>query len=189
MRVCIGTFYYEQLHEISNIPLNMLVGSAGNQGAADTEPGQALHREQMPTIVCHASSAMLSMRENDAMEYIYYGMVRFRDILPKQSLGKLLLDHGEKVQFSDFVGALVDVPETVHAEAEDIFGVLAHAVYLLVFKAQKIDACAAHHKGPAQAAIVDSFAIAIFEGCLALRELTDDMYTNLQRLLRSSSAT
>jgi hypothetical protein len=89
--------------------------------------------------------------------------------------------------FGSLVTALSEVKTRNRSEQELLLARVAVAVYLLFFKAQKIDSYGVHHKGQTHAASVDSMAQIVLDALVA-EELSAELHDRLGDLFQTSAA-
>lgn len=175
MRPLIDKVYYQSLADLLKVDKDDLIACTAHK-AAVPEFGTAVHGTEKPAIAQHLSAAALAASEDVALHGMVTSCLRFQAQLPARSLGSLLIQH--KPLFGRLVDALSNVKTRNRSEQELLLARVAVAVYMLFFKAQKIDSYGVHHKGQTHAASVDGMAQILLDALVA-EELSADLHVRL----------
>jgi hypothetical protein len=176
VRPLIDKVYYQPLADLCRVDKDDLVACAG-QTAAVPEFGAAIHGTEKPAIAQHLSGAALAASEDQALDGMVTSCLRFQAQLPVRSLGTLLMRH--KPLFGSVINALSEAKTRDRSEQELVLSRVTVAVYMLFFKAQKIDSYGVHHKGQTHAASVDAMAQILLDA-LVTEELSEELYGRLE---------
>ena len=184
MRPLIDKVYYQSLADLLKVDKDDLIACTAHK-AAVPEFGTAVHGTEKPAIAQHLSGAALAASEDVALHGMVTSCLRFQVQLPARSLGALLMQH--QPLFGSLVTALSEVKTRNRSEQELLLARVAVAVYLLFFKAQKIDSYGVHHKGQTHAASVDSMAQIVLDA-LVTEELGAELHGRLGDIFQASAA-
>lgn len=176
MKPLLDEKYYQTLSELLKVTKDELVACTPADAPAP-EFGEAVHASEKPPIERHLSCAALAACENQALDRMVSGCIRFQGLLPAQSLGKLLVDI--QPPFSRIVEALSQASPADRTEADRVLSQITQAVYMIFFKVQKIDSYGVHHKGQTHAASVDAMVQAVLDS-LVVVPLSKSMYQALR---------
>jgi len=160
----VGTYYYKELSEYTKLELSALLAQADVSDEGLNNVGAAFHTPQIATPNEYCSGEMLAVHENVVMDALYASLERFQSVIPQDCVGHVLLSAKKRMSFETFVTILCSVSEVHAGVVQEILGILAQVVFLVMFKSQKIDACGIHNKGPSHAAMIDSFSQALLDG-------------------------
>ena len=182
----VGTYYYKELSEYTKLELSALLAQADVSDEGLNNIGAAFHTPQIATPSEYCSGEMLAVHEKVVMDALYASLERFQSVLPQDCVGHVLLSAKKRMSFETFVTILCSVSEVHAGVVQEILGILAQAVFLVMFKSQKIDACGIHNKGPSHAAMIDSFSQALLDGgvlfCKIKAEVRAELLAGASRL-------
>tara|TARA_X000000368_G_scaffold11445_1_gene9185 strand:- start:685 stop:1230 length:546 start_codon:yes stop_codon:yes gene_type:complete len=165
MKPLLDEKYYQTLSELLKVTKDELIACTPTDTPAP-EFGEAVHASEKPPIEQHLSCAALAACENQALDKMVSGCIRFQGQLPEQSLGKLLVEL--QPPFSRIVEALSKASPTDRTEADRVLSQITQAVYMIFFKVQKIDSYGVHHKGQTHAASVDAMVQALLDSLVVM---------------------